>query len=173
MQLAHKEISMNIQRRYNLARTLLTGILAGLTGGTAEIAWIALYGALMRKSAPAVARGVTEAIAPAWATSSHGVSLGILIHLLLAMALGTCLVLALRLIASRGNRAPSEFPWMIAALATVWAINFFLLLPRISPGFVELLPYATTMVSKLLFGLAAAAVFRAKRADWLACLHVE
>lgn len=158
---------MDIHWQYNLRRALLVGTLAGLTGGAAEIGWIALYGALTGSSAPAVARGVTEAVAPAWALSSHGAGLGVLIHLLLAMALGTSLVLALRLLARRAKRAPSEFAWVTVALAAIWAVNFFLLLPWISPRFVQLLPYAITMVSKLLFGLSAAAVFRAQRPAWL------
>jgi hypothetical protein len=46
---------------------------------------------------------------------------------------------------------------MTGSLAAVWAINFFIVLPVISPGFVHLLPYAITLASKLAFGVAAAA----------------
>ena len=152
-----------------LRQALVVGTLAGLTGGAAEIGWVALYGALTGQSAPAVARGVTEAVAPAWALTSQAAGLGVLIHLLLAVLLGTSLVLALRLISRRRRgQAPAEFAWTAAALAGIWAVNFFLLLPWISPGFVQLLPYAVTMVSKLLFGVSAAAILRARRAEWVA-----
>jgi hypothetical protein len=49
------------------------------------------------------------------------------------------------------------------ALVAVWAVNFFLALPRINPGFIALLPYSVTLISKLLFGLSAATVFYACR----------
>jgi hypothetical protein len=43
-------------------------------------------------------------------------------------------------------------------LAAVWKVNFFILLPVINPEFVNALPYAVTLVSKLLFGMAMATV---------------
>ena len=49
---------------------------------------------------------------------------------------------------------------MLAALAGVWAINFFVVLPIVSPAFVHMVPYAVSLTSKLLFGVAAAAVLR-------------
>jgi len=42
-----------------------------------------------------------------------------------------------------------------AALALVWAVNFFLVLPHVNPAFTMLMPYPVTFISKLLFGLAA------------------
>jgi hypothetical protein len=41
----------------------------------------------------------------------------------------------------------------------VWAVNFFVVLPQVNPAFVHLPPYGVTLISKLLFGLAAARVF--------------
>jgi hypothetical protein len=38
----------------------------------------------------------------------------------------------------------------------VWAVNFFVVLPVINPQFVDLVPYAISLVSKVLFGVAAA-----------------
>ena len=49
---------------------------------------------------------------------------------------------------------------MLTALAGVWAINFFVVLPIVSPAFVHVVPYAVSLTSKLLFGVAAAAVLR-------------
>jgi hypothetical protein len=49
---------------------------------------------------------------------------------------------------------------VLPILACVWAINFFVVLPLISPAFVTLVPYPVSLVSKLLFGVAAAAVLR-------------
>ena len=52
--------------------------------------------------------------------------------------------------------AVRPFPFMLASLASIWAINFFVVLPFVSPAFVHLLPYGVTLASKLGFGLAAA-----------------
>jgi hypothetical protein len=46
------------------------------------------------------------------------------------------------------------------ALLIVWAINFFVVLPFVSPGFVDVVPYAVSLLSKLLFGIAAAWTFQ-------------
>jgi hypothetical protein len=49
---------------------------------------------------------------------------------------------------------------MLAALTAVWATNFFVILPALSPPFIALLPYPVSLISKLLFGLAAAETLR-------------
>jgi hypothetical protein len=49
---------------------------------------------------------------------------------------------------------------MLAALAGVWAVNFFVVLPLVSPAFVHIVPYAVSLTSKLLFGVAAAEIVR-------------
>jgi hypothetical protein len=160
---------MSINSSRHIYRALRVGALAGLAGGFAEVGWIALYGALRGNPSAPVARAIVEAIAPAPITATVG--LGLLVHLGLATALGLALVLALRLLARALHTAPREFAWVISALLAVWAVNFFVLLPRVSPGFVHLLPYAATLVSKLLFGVAAAAVFRANRGAWAISAH--
>ena len=79
---------------------------------------------------------------------------------LIAVTLGIGLVFAWRAMTSRGAQAGALFPFMMAALAGIWAINFFVVLPVVSPAFVGLVPYSVSLVSKLLFGLAAASAFR-------------
>jgi hypothetical protein len=49
---------------------------------------------------------------------------------------------------------------MLAALFCVWAINFFVVLPLVSPSFLDMVSYPASLMSKLLFGLAAAETFR-------------
>ncbi len=49
---------------------------------------------------------------------------------------------------------------MRAGLVGVWAVNFFVVLPIVSPDFVHIVPYAVSLTSKLLFGVAAAEVVR-------------
>lgn len=43
-------------------------------------------------------------------------------------------------------------------LATVWAINFFLVLPALNPWFITLMPYLVTSASKMLFALTMAII---------------
>jgi hypothetical protein len=80
--------------------------------------------------------------------------------MMLAIALGVALAAAWRAsgAAARGCRVP--FLATVAALIGVWAINFFVVLPAVSPGFVALLPLAVSFVSKMLFGIAAAVALR-------------
>ena len=54
---------------------------------------------------------------------------------------------------------------MLAALVSVWAVNFFVVLPTISPAFVHLAPYSVSLMSKVLFGLAAAEAEALRRQD--------
>jgi predicted neutral ceramidase superfamily lipid hydrolase len=55
------------------------------------------------------------------------------------------------------------------ALATVWAINFFVLLPILNPAFVILMPYSVSLMSKLLFGASMGWVLFARRKHYLVC----
>jgi hypothetical protein len=45
----------------------------------------------------------------------------------------------------------------LLALTAIWAFNFFALLPTVNADFAGLMPYAVTLGSKLLFGVAMAA----------------
>jgi hypothetical protein len=47
---------------------------------------------------------------------------------------------------------------VVGLLVAVWATNFFLVLPALNPGFVDLVPYGASLTSKVLFGVAAAFV---------------
>jgi hypothetical protein len=67
---------------------------------------------------------------------------------------------AIRVLLLWYGRVYAEFSLVILTLATVWAVNFLLVLPYLNPRFVDLLPYSVTLASKLLFGLAAATVLR-------------
>ena len=48
---------------------------------------------------------------------------------------------------------------VVTALVAVWAVNFFVVLPVVNPDFVTVVPYAASLISKTLFGVAAAFVF--------------
>lgn len=131
------------------------GTLAGLTGGLAEITWIWIYGALSHIDSASVASGVSQAVGIE--TLADPVVLGIAVHMTLAAALGIALAFAMQPLLARRGRLVT-YATMIAALAMVWAVNFLVILPVLSPGFVGLVPYEASFLSKILFGAAAAAV---------------
>lgn len=150
----------NSLSRRRLLKVAQVGVIAGVAGGLAEVAWISIYGAISGVSVDIVAEEITRSIVPH--ASSSSVWAGILIHLTLAVSLGVGVAFAIRLLLGYG-RVYAEFSLVILTLATVWAVNFLLLLPYLNPRFVDLLPYSVTLASKLLFGLVAATVFRVKR----------
>ncbi|MHA1109274.1 MAG: hypothetical protein ACTSQV_09170 [Alphaproteobacteria bacterium] len=144
--------------------TLSTGIAAGLAGGAAEVAWIALYGSFSGVDAAAVASGVTVTLFPALAAHPAAVALGIALHMAIAVLLGAAIAVALRAGVPRLAGTIAEPLAVIGLLVAIWAMNFLVILPQINPGFVELVPLGVALTSKVLFGTAAAMVlFRRDR----------
>jgi hypothetical protein len=136
---------------------LSAGLLIGLAGGSVEILVVWLYSALTGGDAAMVARHVASAVGLDGASAAAGVA----VHMGLAVALGIVLSAMVQSLAALSDRAIWSF--MMGSLAAVWAINFFIVLPVVSPGFVHLLPYAITLASKLAFGSAGAAVLQLLR----------
>jgi hypothetical protein len=136
---------------------LCTGLYIGLAGGLAEIGVVWLYSSLTGGDAAMLARHVAAAIGLVGASAATGVA----VHMGLAAALGIALAVVLQTVAGRRAGDGRVLPVMLGSLAIVWAINFFIVLPAVSPGFVHLLPYAVTLASKLAFGLAAAIAWHA------------
>ena len=140
------------------------GAIAGVAGGLAEIIWITLYATATGGNAAMLAQGVTTAAGVTALLPAISVTLGVVIHMALAVMLGVVLAYVWRAL-SAGSRAKSTnpYPFTLFALASIWVINFFVVLPIVSPAFIHLVPYAVSLTSKLLFGLAAAEVLRRKR----------
>jgi len=136
-----------------------TGIFAGAAGGLAEIVWVTLYAGATGADPAVLARGVTTAAGVTALLPASPVALGIGVHMTLAVMLGIVLTFCWQ--ARSANRGwANPYPFMLAALAGVWAINFFVVLPIVSPAFVHVVPYAVSLTSKLLFGVAAAEIVR-------------
>ena len=136
-------------------RTLRPLLIAGIAGGIAEIVWITLYAQFTSLSTLEVSRQIVFSVTPGVATAVFAPALGVGIH----MALSVLLAFAFGAAAWLPFATKSE-PWLtivyaVAALVLVWATNFFVVLPRMNPAFVTLMPYGVTFFSKLLFGLAA------------------
>ena len=135
------------------------GFLAGLAGGLAEVAWIALYQTVTGHDAAIVARGVTESVLPAFAMSPAALPLGVAIHMALSVVLGLAIAIMVPRALPRLAGTVLEPVAVVTALVAVWAVNFFVVLPVVNPDFVTVVPYAASLISKTLFGVAAAFVF--------------
>lgn len=139
------------------------GVLAGLAGGSAEVVWVAGYGAVTGFPAALVARGVTGALFPSLAEAPFAAVLGLVLHMILAVGLGLLVAAAFGTSLLRRIGAWPRSTLVVVTLGGVWAFNFLVLLPVLDPGFLTLLPVAVTLASKLLFGVAAATALRAQR----------
>jgi len=137
---------------------LKRGLLVGAAGGLAEIIWVSLYAGLTGGNAATLARGVTSAAGVTALLPASPVSIGIAVHMALAVLLGVALVGVWQTLARRDTI--NLYGFMLAALTVVWAVNFFVILPVVSAPFIGLLPYSVSLMSKLLFGLAAAETLR-------------
>lgn len=133
------------------------GVLAGLAGGLAEVIWIWTYASLTNTDAGLVARGVATAVR--FNQNVFPVVSGIAIHMGLASVLGVAVALALRPVAGLLNGL-GLYAAVSAALLIVWAVNFLVVLPLVSPQFIDVVPYAVSLISKVLFGITAAAIFQ-------------
>jgi hypothetical protein len=133
------------------------GVLAGLAGGLAEVVWIWTYAVLTNSDAGLVARGVTDAVR--FNQNVSPVVSGIAIHMGLASILGVAVALAIRPVVGLLNGF-GLYAALGAALFVVWAVNFLVVLPLVSPQFVDVVPYTVSLFSKVLFGITAAGIFQ-------------
>jgi hypothetical protein len=138
-----------------------TGAMAGLAGGTAEVMWVALYGMMSPTSSAAIARGIAATFSPELAANPMGVMAGVAIHMVIALLLGIAIVLAIRSLIPAERQTYLEPLMIVGLLVGIWAFNFLVLLPRINPDFITLIPYGASFASKVWFGIAAASVLLA------------
>lgn len=129
-------------------------MVAGAAGGAVEVLWIALATVLLGVEGWQVSRAVTATVFPAYAVAEFAPWVGLAIHFALSFALAAVFVYA----AGRRLRGVALFAAATVSLGAVWSINFLVLLPALNPVFTTLLPHPVTLVSKLLFGVAMAAV---------------
>jgi hypothetical protein len=143
-------------RSGNTSRTWLLILLASLAGGMAEIFWVALYSSVTPIEGMVVAREVTASLFPALAAGASGAWLGILIHMVLAVALGYAFAVVIWMPFFRGRGVLATLTVSALTLAAVWAVNFFVVLPTLNPVFITLVPYSVAFASKMLFALSMA-----------------
>ena len=144
---------------------LKTIALAGLGGGLAEMLWVTIYSSLTHASGVAVAREVAASLLPTTADWVLAPLIGVGIHLVLSVALTAAVAWTLWRYAMPRLGAGTLMVSATAVLVTVWAVNFFVVLPALNPAFVTLMPYTVTLVSKVLFAIAMAGVLQYNAAD--------
>jgi hypothetical protein len=151
----------------SVLETTRHGVVAGVAGGLVEIAWVTLYAGATSADPATVASGVTTAAGLSALFPAAPVAVGVTVHMALAVTLGIALSFGWRALSSHRLDAVGPFPFMLAALVGIWAVNFFAVLPIISPAFIHLTPYPVSLMSKVLFGLAAAEALRRQDASAL------
>ncbi|MET3108585.1 putative membrane-bound dolichyl-phosphate-mannose-protein mannosyltransferase [Oxalobacteraceae bacterium GrIS 2.11] len=141
----------------------LDGTLIGIAGGLAEVAAVSGYSAMSGTDASSVARGIAQV----FSVNTMPAVAGLAIHMGLAVALGIALLALMRALPG-WSAALGITTFLALSLAAVWGINFFIVLPAVGADFVNLLPYPVSLISKLSFGLAAAAMLAQLRPVGLA-----
>jgi hypothetical protein len=154
-------------KQLKLLETIRHGVVAGAAAGLAEIALVTVYAGATGTDAATVARGVTTAAGVNALFPAAPAAMGVTVHMALAVTLGIALSCGWRALSSHRVEIANPFPFMLAALAGVWAFNFFVVLPIVSPGFIHLVPYPVSLMSKIVFGLAAAEALRRQDASAL------
>ena len=146
-------------------QVLKVALLAGLSGGAAEIAWVALYSSASSARSADIAREITATVLPFAADAPWAPWAGVGIHLVLSAALGLAFVLALWRYCATAPATRNIWVAALVALTGVWAVNFLVILPAFNPVFVKLMPYGATLASKLLFAVAMAGVLQRRGAQ--------
>lgn len=137
---------------------IAAGAAVGLVGGLAEVLVVGVYA----RVAGTDAAGVAGAIATAVRLDPGSAVTGLAVHMALSAGLGVASLAAAKASGLlRTGSASLAYGWALLALGAIWSLNFFVVLPVVSPSFVHLLPYPVTLVSKLLFAVAAVATMRA------------
>jgi len=134
----------------------------GLAGGLAEVLVVGTYASV----AGVDAANVAGAIATAVRVDPGSAIVGLAVHMALAAGLGLALLAGAKgsgLL--RDRSAMRTYAMALLALGAIWSLNFFVVLPVVSPGFVHLLPYPVTLASKLMFAVVAVATLRSMPAE--------
>ncbi len=147
----------------NRVSTTGTVFLAGVAGGTVEVVWVMFFCLMSPSSSSLVAEEIARSVLPQISVHS-ALATGLFIHYVLAVLVaGMVAMTILRLLRDRVDMR-SVLAISTAALAAIWATNFFVILPVINADFVTLMPYTVTLVSKLGFGIAMGWVFGVRAA---------
>jgi hypothetical protein len=144
-----------MQKTVNAKRAIL---LAGVAGGTVEVVWVLLFCMVAPLQSSLVAEEIARSFFPQMA-GIPAVTAGIIIHYVLALLIAGVAAMTLFRILGRKSEVRTLVAASVAALVAIWITNFFVILPVVNPGFVTLMPYTVTLVSKVGFGVAMGWVY--------------
>lgn len=147
---------MQRQSLYYTQHSLRRLAAAGLAGSLAEVLWIKLFCAASGSSAIGVLRQITATVFAGSADAAWAPAAGIVLHFLLGVLIAVAFGIGLRNGPRRRAGSTTHVAAALVVLATIWVINFFVLLPALNPSFVTIVPLWASFVSKLLFGVAMA-----------------
>lgn len=133
-------------------------LLAGFTGGMAEVIWVSLYAAMSPLQGSDIAREITVSTFGGPVAGVLAPGLGILIHFILSITIALAFVSVFWAPLMRRFGQAGVLCGAMTVLAAIWTLNFFVLLPAINPAFVALMPLSVTLTSKLLFGASLGTV---------------
>lgn len=134
-----------------------TAFFAGFAGGAAEVGTVGMYALLTGADGWSVTTGVSEATFGAQFDGAHAVLAGLAVHFGLSFLIAACFVPLVPSLLRRIGQAGVVFA-AVTALIAVWVLNFFVVLPRIAPEFVAIVPLWLSFLSKLSFGAALGVV---------------
>lgn len=127
-------------------------IWGGFLGGAAEVVVVTLAALVAGIGGWVVATGVSDATFGSIFWGTDAVVVGMVVHFALSFLIAACFVPFAARIQQRFG-ALAVVAASAAALCGVWAMNFFVILPRVAPEFVTLVPYEISFLSKLSFGV--------------------
>ncbi len=127
-------------------------LVGGLAGGAAEVLVVTLYALLAGAGGWIVAEGVSRATFGTLFSGDDAVLVGLTVHFALSLLIAACFVALLPVLLHRIGRQGVVLASAVALVA-VWGMNFFVILPRIAPEFVAMVPLWLSFLSKLSFGL--------------------
>lgn len=124
----------------------------GFAGGAAEVVVVALAALAVGVGGWFVAAGVSDATFGKLFWGNDAVLVGLAVHFVLSFLIAACFVPFAARIQERFG-ASAVVAASAAALVGVWAMNFFVVLPRVAPEFVTIVPLSVSFLSKLSFGV--------------------
>lgn len=124
----------------------------GLAGGAAEVAVVGLAALSAGIGGWFVAEGVSAATFGDLFRGDQAVAVGMIVHFALSFLIAACFVPFAAQVERRFG-AVAVVAASAAALSAVWAMNFFVVLPRVAPEFVTVVPLEVSFLSKLSFGV--------------------
>ena len=135
-------------------------LLAGLAGGAAEVLWIFALGVAGKIDAASVTSAVALTLVPGATPSSLLPALALGIHLGLSALLGLVFgALAWHFLPD--GYTPHMYLAGTMLLLSIWAMNFFVVLPLIGNPLAAAISLPLSFVSKALFALAMVATLSA------------